>query len=270
MLLLQNNLGAPSLPYGLVFGTGGPNAQTFTTGSFTPPANCTMYVAARGGRAGHLGTFAWTITESSGTLGAVTTDGTGPIDGGSGNSFARQMTLAHWAVGASPPSNITVTVDAWSTTDIGAYIVVVLFVDPSLALVGSVAFDFAAGSSCAPSLGAATSGPTFAVGFAEAAAGTSTWNSPDAGWSQVVQSTAAYYTAEVLLDPDGDADGATTISYTGGSPNTVSGMVFELDAAGGPIPISLAGVITSSATLTRRPTQARAGTLTSAGRDPSA
>ena len=224
-----------------------------------------MYVAFRAGRAGHAAAFSWTITESSSSLGAVTIAATGPVDGGSGNSFARQMILGYWDVGTSPGS-ITVTADAWATTDIGAYIGVVLFVDPALNAPSAVGFDYQAGDTCAPSLGAATSQATYAIGFGEDDAATQTFDTPDAGWSKVVESGVAYYCAEVLYNPSGDADGATTVAYTGGSPNTVSGMIFELTTSGGSLfTQGVAGSASSSGSLVRQPGKALAGSAAPGG-----
>jgi hypothetical protein len=248
------------------------NVQTFTTTTgIDPPAGSRLVAVCRAGRGGHTAAYSWSFTASGG-LGAMTVSWTGAEWPAAGNSFARQMAIAYVDVGGTPPTGVTVTVDAWATTDVGAYGVVLFCVSGFnagswLAQTPAETYSASGGStSAAVALAAASTGQTYAATFAEDDLLVTTWGAPEAGWKWVAREVGSYYNSDLRVDATGDASGSTVFYWTPGSNNTATSVIFEIaPAAGGPIPINLAGTLTSAATVTRTPAQARAGVLGPAG-----
>ncbi len=221
--------------------TGGPppvaavsssNVASFDLGPFTPPGDCVMWLVARAGRGNHTDPYSWTVTDDSGTLPAWSIDDTSSPSPSSGSLFAREMAVAHVAVTGGAPSNITVTVNAWGTANVGAYAVAVFFTPPSTTLAQPAGFaDTDPGHSVTPALSSASTGLTYVVGFSEDNTSSVSWASLESGWFDIGEVTSGYYGLVVGKAPPGDVSGSTTVDFTGGDPVTAAGAILDLSSA---------------------------------------
>lgn len=213
--------------------------QTYTSDDLVdPPANSRLVAVARAGRSNHSAAYSWSFTASGG-LGAMTVAWTGVEWPTAGNLFARQMAIAYIDVGASPPTGVSVTVDAFGTTDLGNYGLAVLCLTEFdsgswLAQTPAESYEGPGASSTTPALAAASTGQTVAVAFTEDSALTTHWLGPETGWEYVAHKTInGYYLGSIRQAPTGDASGSTLIEFSSPVNNTAQAVIFEVSTAGG-------------------------------------
>ena len=263
-------------PFNTLVVMGGTTASaTVTTPAFDPPPDSRLVVVARVMQNNHATIPSWSATDSGG-LGTWVVDATGPLEA-SGSNFARQIAVLSIATGSSPPTGITITVDAFTTPDTGTYAIAVLAVpNPTAGWLARSGFGYTAvSSSTTAALGSASSLVDAAVFFAENSSGNLiTWQTPPVGWSDEGQSVTTYVST-IVLSATADLDGSVTQSYIGDSAENTMGVVLEVAAAGAPAAGSVRPVIVSSrrARRTARPTvlAGRATTIaptTTPGTDP--
>ncbi len=220
---------AEVVPLVAVGGTAG--QQTITSPAFSPPANHRLVVVARAERNNHATAFTWSISDT-GSLGTWQSDAAGPVEPSSGNLFGRAICVKSIGVGATPPTNITVTVDAWSTTDTGVYSLAIFAVpDPGpVWLKRAAAFAYSGTNTVTASLGTPPTGRPVAVFFHESSDATS-WQTPADGWTARAESAAGNAGA-IILAANSDPDGSVAQATTSASPYCTHGVFLDIGLGG--------------------------------------
>jgi hypothetical protein len=218
------------------FIAGGTASQTYTTPAFTPPANCRILLVARAGRENHTAAFTWSVSDS--LSGSWVQDALGADNPNPGNAFGRQVAVYHRNIGGSPAS-MTITVDAWATADIGNYGVVAYFLADGtyggtwMAQTPAFAYAGIGSTSVVPALGGAASGQAIQVAFVEEDVADVTWGAPESGYTPILQtSDVQYYNARLAVRSAGDADGATTVTYSGVGVESADAVLLDVAPAG--------------------------------------
>jgi hypothetical protein len=231
---VANNPRAATEPIHLTFSGGTPLTGTWTTPSFTPPANSKILVIGRASRENHLTAFNWSLTDSVGTL-TWTKDYTATTWPNESSAYARSLVLFTTTTTTSPGS-MTVTLDPWATADTGRFAAAVIILKPEQynpdTLIGigpAAAANSVSANETQVALGGPTITPTYAVFFSEDAGPNVTWATPPAGW--VAKSTAdtGVYIGARILRSEADADGSVQTSYTGTSAFDCAAIAFELN-----------------------------------------
>lgn len=169
---------------------GSAGQQTITSPSFSPPANHRLVVVARAERGNHATAFTWSVADT-GSLGTWQDDGASAVEPSSGNLFARAICVRSISVGPTPPTGITVTVDAWAGTSVGVYALAVFAVpNPGAAWLNqAAAFGYSGTSSVTCTAGAAVTGRPVAVFFHESS-DVASWAATADEWTARSQSAA--------------------------------------------------------------------------------
>lgn len=218
---------AEVVPLVAIGGTGG--QQTITTPAFSPPANHRLIVVARADRGGHTAAYTWAVSDT-GSLGSWQVDATGPVMPDAGNSFARALAVRSVAVGATPPTNITVTVDAWSTTDTGVYAVAVFAVpDPGASWqLHPAAFAYSGTATATATAASPPTGRPVAVFFHQSS-DSPAWVDPVDGWVSRMQ-TAPGNSGAIILAANSDDDGVLSQGTTSTSTFATNGVLLDIGA----------------------------------------
>jgi hypothetical protein len=210
----------------LVTMVGSAGAQTITSPAFNPPANSRLVVAARAERGNHLAAFTWTVTDT-GSLGTWQADATGPVEPGTTNPFARSQMVRSLSTGPIPPTGVTVTVDAWSTTDVGQYALVIFALpDAGASWLRQVAFGYGGTAVVTATLSTPPAGRPVAVFFATVS-GSYAWLAAPDTWQIRGQVANPAGIGATLLAANSDVDGAIAYGTNSGSPIVTQGIIMD-------------------------------------------
>lgn len=206
---------------------GASGQQTITSPAFSPPANHRLVVVARAERNNHATAFAWSITDT-GSLGTWQADAASAVEPSTGNLFGRAIAVRSISVGPTPPTGITVTVDAWGDTSTGLYALAIFAVpDPGGTWLNqSAAFAYSATNTATATLASAPTGRPVAVFFHESSFSPN-WLPPPDGWESRSQ-TGPGGIGAIILAANTDPDGVVTQGTDASSPFCTHGVFLDV------------------------------------------